>query len=85
MAKVVFFAVFSEVLLTSFIVIMKMSTDNFNAQNSVDKLKGLMTEMDQEKIKYGDRTRFDHFTIEFLNVDFKNEDQYVLNHFHLRF
>lgn len=84
LAKVVFFAVFSEVLLTSFIGIMKMSTDNFNAQNSVDKLKGLMTEMDQEKIVYGDRTRFDHFTIEFRDVDFKYEDQYVLNHFNLK-
>lgn len=84
LAKVVFFSVSSEVLLTSCMGIMKMGTDNFHARNSVDKLETLMMEMEKEKIEYGDETELDHFSIELKHVDFKYEDQYILKDFNLR-
>ena len=83
LAKVVFFAVFSGAVFTSFTSIMFTGQDNFGAQNTLNQLDELTTSMDQAKLPHGNEETFQDFNIEFRHVDFKYDDNFVLKDFSL--
>ncbi len=81
LAKIVFFAVFSGAVFTSFTSIMFTGQDNFGAQNTLNQLDELTTSMDQAKLPHGNEETFQDFNIEFRHVDFKYDDNFVLKDF----
>lgn len=83
LAKIVFFAVFSGAVFTSFTSIMFTGQDNFGAQNTLNQLDELTTSMDQAKLPHGNEETFQDFDIEFRHVDFKYDDNFVLKDFSL--
>ena len=83
LAKIVFFAVFSGAVFTSFTSIMFTGQDNFGAQNTLNQLDELTTSMDQAKLPHGNVETFQDFNIEFRHVDFKYDDNFVLKDFSL--
>ena len=83
LAKIVFFAVFSGAVFTSFTSIMFTGQDNFGAQNTLNQLDELTTSMDQAKLPHGSEENFQNFDIEFRHVDFKYDDTFVLKNFNL--
>ena len=83
LAKIVFFAVFSGAVFTSFTSIMFTGQDNFGAQNTLNQLDELTTSMDQAKLPHGNEEAFQDFNIEFRHVDFKYDDNFVLKDFSL--
>lgn len=83
LAKIVFFAVFSGAVFTSFTSIMFTGQDNFGAQNTLNQLDELTTSMDQAKLPHGNEETFQDFNIEFRHVDFKYDDNFVLKDFSL--
>lgn len=83
LAKIVFFAVFSGAVFTSFTSIMFTGQDNFGAQNTLNQLDELTASMDQAKIPHGSEENFPNFDIEFRHVDFKYDDTFVLKNFNL--
>lgn len=58
LAKIVFFAVFSGAVFTSFTSIMFTGQDNFGAQNTLNQLDELTTSMDQAKLPHGNEETF---------------------------
>ena len=83
LAKIVFFAVFSGAVFTSFTSIMFTGQDNFGAQNTLNQLDELTTSMDQAKLPHGNEETFQDFNVEFRHVDFKYDDNFVLKDFSL--
>ena len=77
-AECVFFAVFAGIIFSSMMKIMYTGMYNFQAKDTVDKLEGLFEEMKKDNISYGKETQLDHYSIEFKNVSFKYEEDYVL-------
>ena len=65
LAKIVFFAVFSGAVFTSFTSIMFTGQDNFGAQNTLNQLDELTASMDQAKLPHGSEENFQNFDIEF--------------------
>ncbi|MDU4721621.1 MAG: ABC transporter ATP-binding protein [Clostridioides difficile] len=84
LAKLVFFTMFSGVILSSFMSIMFTGTDNYSAKLTLDKLEGLIENMEREKIEFGTDEKIDRFDIEFSNVSFKYEDNFILKDFNLK-
>lgn len=84
LAKLVFFTLFSGVVLSSFMAVIFTGTDNYNAKLAIDRLEELMEQMEQAKPRYGSVNEMASYDIEFADVSFKYEDQYVLKNFHLR-
>lgn len=78
LAKIVFFTCFSGVIFSSFMKIMFASQNNFNANQVIDKLEGLINDMESEELVHGNEKKFDNFNIKFENVSFKYEDNYVI-------
>ncbi|MDO5725977.1 MAG: ABC transporter ATP-binding protein [Tissierellia bacterium] len=78
LAKTLFFAAFSVVAFSSYMRIMFASQHNFIANQVVDKLEALIAEMDAAKLEYGDIDKLEKFDIEFENVYFKYDEEYVL-------
>ncbi|MDO5714721.1 MAG: ABC transporter ATP-binding protein [Tissierellia bacterium] len=83
LTKIIFFAVFSGVIFGSFMSIMFTAMDHFQARQAVEKLERTMEEMEEEKLSHGKVKNFNHYSIEFNDVSFQYEDQYVLEHFNL--
>lgn len=84
LAKIVFFAIFSGVIFTSFTAIMFTGQDNFGAQNTLNQLETLTASMDQAKLSHGKETVFENFDIEFQHVDFKYDAQDILKDLNLK-
>lgn len=61
LAKIVFFAVFSGAVFTSFTSIMFTGQDNFGAQNTLNQLDELTASMDQAKLPHGSEENFQNF------------------------
>lgn len=61
LAKIVFFAVFSGAVFTSFTSIMFTGQDNFGAQNTLNQLDELTASMDQAKLPHGSEENFQKF------------------------
>ena len=49
------------------------------ANTAVDKLEELFDDMQKDKLDYGDKVSFENYDIEFENVSFKYDQDYVLN------
>lgn len=84
LAKLVFFAIFSGVALSSFMAVMFRGADNHRAKLTIDRLESLMEDMEEEKLNYGSLNEMDKYDIEFSNVSFKYEDHFVLKDFNLK-
>lgn len=83
-SKLVFFAVFSGVALSSFMAVMFTASDNYSAKLTVDRLEELMENMDDAKLIHGNLNKMKSYNIEFSNVSFKYEENYVLRDFDLK-
>lgn len=84
LAKLVFFTLFSGVVLNSFMAVMFTGTDNYNAKLALDRLEELMEQMNRAKLRYGSVSEMTAYDIAFADVSFKYEEQYVLENFDLR-
>lgn len=69
----------SGVLFSSFMKIMYLSMHIMQANTAVDKLEELFDDMQKDKLDYGDKASFENYDIEFENVSFKYDQDYVLN------
>lgn len=49
------------------------------ANTAVDKLEELFDDMQKDKLDYGDKASFENYDIEFENVSFKYDQDYILN------
>lgn len=83
LAKVIYFAVFSSLLLSSFSLVMSVATDTFKAKDAVKKLEDALIDMNDNKINYGSLENIENYNIEFKNVSFGYEKEMVLEHFNL--
>lgn len=84
LAKLTFFTIFSGIAFSSFMGIMFAATDNFSAELTINTLENLMKEMDEEKLKYGRLDIMNDYDIEFNDVSFKYEENFVLKNFNLK-
>lgn len=77
---VLFFACFGGLLFTYMMKIMFASMYKTQATDALDKLEGLIEDMDQEKFKYGTIDKFTNGDIVFKDVSFAydHEEGYVL-------
>lgn len=77
--KVIFYTVFSGLLFNCFMKVMYVGMYKLQAGDVVDKIENLITEMSEEEVVFGNETRFSNYDIEFSDVSFKYDDEYVLN------
>lgn len=84
LAKIIFFAVFSGAVFTSFTSIMFTSQDNFGAQNTLKQLDQLTDSMNHAKLPHGNEENFRSFDIELRHVDFKYGENFILKDFNLK-
>lgn len=68
----------SGVMMVSFMKIMWASQNIFTANYAVDNLEALYEKMQEDKLTYGNRERFENSNIEFDNVSFSYGDKKVL-------
>ncbi|NKZ30035.1 ABC transporter ATP-binding protein [Facklamia miroungae] len=84
LAKLVFFAIFSDIALLSFMAVMFAGSDNHSAMLAIDRLEELMGNMDDAKLIQGSVNKMGSYDIEFSNVSFKYDEKYVLKDFNLK-
>ncbi len=82
-AKLIIFACFSGALFGCFMRIMYVSMYDFQAKKVISSLENLFEDMKNKKVKYGNVKEFKNFDIEFENVSFKYEEDYVLQNLNL--
>ena len=68
----------SGVIMVSFMKIMWASMNIFNAKYAIDNLEALYDKMQEDKLTYGSRTRFDNYNIDFENVTFSYGENRVI-------
>ncbi|MBA2796654.1 ABC transporter ATP-binding protein [Streptococcus porcinus] len=73
LSLVVFFMTFSGLLYNAFMKMMFFSKDYAVAKDAVDKLEALFTEMDCNKLDYGNLSELETTDIEFSKVSFEYE------------
>ena len=78
LAKVIFFACFEGLGFISFMKIMYVGMYQFQAKSAVEKLEALFSDMESKKITHGNESSFENFNIEFKDVTFKYEENFVL-------
>lgn len=78
LAKVIFFACFEGLFFISFMKIMYVGMYQFQAKSAVEKLEALFSDMESKKITHGNESSFENFNIEFKDVTFKYEENFVL-------
>ncbi|EFR45357.1 ABC transporter ATP-binding protein [Streptococcus pseudoporcinus] len=85
LSLVVFFMTFSGLLYNAFIKMMFFSKDYSVAKDAIDKLETLFTEMDSNKLDYGNVTDLETNDIEFSEVSFEYETgRPILKNFSLK-
>ncbi|WP_353097756.1 ABC transporter ATP-binding protein [Tissierella praeacuta] len=84
LAEIVFFAAFVSILFASLMKVIYAGMYNMEAKDVVDKLEGMFNEMNKKKIEHGSIEEFNNFNIEFKNVSFKYEEDYVLENLSLK-
>lgn len=67
----------SGVIMVSFMKIMWASMNLFNANYAIQSLENLYCKMQEDKLKYGKREKFENYNIEFDNVSFSYGDNKV--------
>ncbi len=85
LAKTVFFSCFAGMMFGCLMKVMYVGMYQFQALQVVDKLENLFDEMKKDGLTYGTQEKFEHCDIEFQNVSFKYDEDYVLKdvNFHL--
>lgn len=83
LAKVIYFAVFSSLLLSSFSLVMSVASDNFKAKDAVKNLEKALINMEDNKINHGSLDSIKECKIEFKKVSFGYEKELVLKDFNL--
>lgn len=83
LAKVIYFAVFSSLLLSSFSLVMSVASDNFKAKDAVKNLEKALINMEDNKINHGSLDNIKECKIEFKKVSFGYEKELVLKDFNL--
>lgn len=78
LAKIVFYACFAGVMFVCLMRVMYVGMYNFQASKAVEKIEDLFQEMKKNEIDYGNRENFENYDIEFDNVSFKYEDDYII-------
>lgn len=78
LAKVIFYACFVGIMFTCQMRVMYVGMYHFQANQVVDKLEDLFQEMKKQSLTHGTQDRFESFDIEFKNVSFKYDEDYVL-------
>lgn len=68
----------SGVIMVSFMKIMWASMNIFNAKYAIDNLEALYDKMQEDRLTYGSRTRFDNYNIDFENVTFSYGENTVI-------
>ncbi len=85
LSLVVFFMTFSALLYNAFMKIMMFHKNYSLGKDAVDKLEGLFTEMDNNKLAYGHLTEMPNHDIEFSEVSFEYEEGVpILKDFNLK-
>lgn len=80
----IFFALIAGNIFTSFMKIMYTAMYDYHAQDTVDKLETLFSKMDEKKLEYGTIEEMSDFDIEFKNVSFKYDEDYVIQNLSLK-
>ena len=83
LAKVIYFAVFSSLLLSSFSLVMSVASDNFKAKDAVKNLEKALINMEDNIINHGSLDNIKECKIEFKKVSFGYEKELVLKDFNL--
>lgn len=78
LAKTIFFACFSGAIFNCFMRIMYVGMYHFQAQQVVEKLEGLFGDMEKGKLSHGREEEMKNYDIEFCDVSFKYDREYVL-------
>lgn len=78
LAKTIFFACFSGAIFNCFMRIMYVGMYHFQAQQVVEKLEGLFGDMEKCKLSHGSEEEMKNYDIEFCDVSFKYDREYVL-------
>lgn len=78
LAKTIFFACFSGAIFNCFMRIMYVGMYHFQAQQVVEKLEGLFGDMEKGKLSHGMEEEMKNYDIEFCDVSFKYDREYVL-------
>lgn len=78
LAKTIFFACFSGAIFNCFMRIMYVGMYHFQAQQVVEKLEGLFGDMEKGKLSHGSEEEMKNYDIEFCDVSFKYDREYVL-------
>lgn len=68
----------SGVIFSSFMKVMYVSMYSFQGLTAVEKLENLFSEMDKNKLKFGNCEEFKNFNIEFDNVSFAYGNELVI-------
>ena len=83
-AKVIFFTCFAGMLFTCLMRIMYVSMFQFQAMQAVTKLEDIFGDMQKNALNWGTEERFDSFSVEFHDVSFKYDEDYVIKNLNLR-
>lgn len=83
LARVVFFGCFAGLMFGCFMRVMYVSMYAFQATQAVDKLEGLFENLENENVPWGREDSFENHNIEFKNVSFRYEEDYILENFSL--
>ncbi len=78
LSKIVFFMCFSGTIFSAIMRIMYVSMFQFQAVQAVEKLENIFVQMQTNSLKRGVLNAFPDYSIEFKNVSFKYEEDYVL-------
>ncbi len=79
LSKFVFYAAFNGVILVSFMKIMYVGMNVFQASSSIEKIEKIFEEMSKEKLKSGTVEEMKSGSIEFKNVSFGYEEDLIIN------
>lgn len=78
-AMVVFYGIFSGLMYNGFMRIMYVMMYKMQAGDVIDKIENLTAKMSAEEVKFGTVAALTGTDIEFKNVSFKYDDDFVLN------
>lgn len=84
LARTVFFAAYSGTLFVCFMKIMYVGMYHFLAAQSIEKLETLYTEMERKRLSHGTLESFENYDIEFENVSFQYDQEFILKDFNLK-
>ncbi len=83
-AKIIFFACFAGMMFTCLMKIMYVGMFQYQADMAVSKLEEIFGQMQKNALLWGSEEKFENCSIEFCDVSFKYEEDYVLQNLNLK-